>query len=884
MSIRSVFLRVSLMILVFLLGFMSCIGAIVGGAVYVYKNVSLDTFNVDTKEFLDPEAEVDLSAITLEKLVAEVQYMSTLGDKMSLNLMIDRYGFILPKDVTKYIPENLYDMPLSQLFTMDGIMEVLSTVYVGDLLQYTKSELEDGSVIWTSADGKEITGITAKLASFAVGDFVSGSFTVGNLLEEITIADVLEMSSDDALRVYLDSNGEKQLLGDKTVVVWYNNDGTRAEGVVAALAGFSVMEISNHINDLGLADIAGMEEYAGEYYNVSVENDSLGAYVLLSEGSGIIAELADLSVSELMSGNITDTLGDVQVGTVMGYTYDEENGIWTSDGNKATGIMAALADKKIGELESSVDEITIADVMGYTYDEVTGTYYDENGNKATGVIGALADKQIGELESSVDELTLSEVMGYTYDSVTDTYYDENGDKVTGVMAALADKQIGELDNSVDDITVAEAMGYTYDAASDAWIDANGEKASGVTAALADKKINELDGAVDELTIADVMNYTYDSESDAYYDENGDEASGILAALADKKINELDGAVDELVLYEVMGYTYNSETDTYYDENGDEVTGVMAALADKKVNELDGAFDELTISEIMDYTYDEATDTYYDSDNEKVSGIMSAIADKRVSELDQSVGLVKIGEIAEFTYVDGVWYEIYDAENTSNSKEASGILGAFADLTIDEMTDNNALGEKIKTLTVADALGYEYNEVDGKWYDEENEITGIMAVIADAELDSIQTTVEASTMGDILGYTYNEEENWWYDENGPVHVMMNSVANKTFSNIDSLSSDLSLADVIPAEDLNSGFLQLLDPDTKIDSLGTAVNDTFDSVTLRELMGDNDGTGVIKIEQADNLDMIIGSEWRDQPLSSAFDYIIGALISKLSGSSS
>ncbi len=1025
MSLGSVFLRVILLIMVFLLGFMCCIGAIVGAGVYVYKNVSLDTFPIDTDAFIDPDAEVDLTALSIEGLIAEFQQLSTLDAEISIDFLINRYGFIIPEEVEEYIPAALTAMPIEKLFSMEGVMEIADSVYVGRLLQFERVE---GSEItaagWVDSSGNEVVGLNAKIADYSLGQLLKGEINVDTLLNDITVADIFSMTSDDSLPVYLDTGDGKQLIEDKSVVIWYNSDGSRAEGIVSSLAGFTVMEISSEINNLQIANISGIEEYSGERYNPKLESDSEGDYILLTKADGIMAELADVTVIELTSGDISDELTDIRVGVVMGYTYDEVNDTWISDGQEATGIMAALANKKISELENSVDEITIADamsltynetenayydkdgskvtgvmaaladkqigelndavneltlsevmgytydeetdswldedgnkatgvmaaladkrideldgavdeltiaevmgytydegtdswldedgnkvtgvtaaladkrideldsatdeltiadVMGYTYDEETDSWLDEDGNKATGVMAALADKQIGELDGAVDELTIAEVMGYTYDDETDSWLDEDGNKVTGVTAALADKRIDELDSATDELTIADVMGYTYDEETDSWLDEDGNKATGVTAALADKRIDELDDAADELTIADVMGYTYDEETDTWLDENGEEATGVTAALADKKINEIDGAVDELTIAEVMGYTYDEETDSWLDEEGNEVSGVTAALADRRINELDSAIDELTLAEVMGYTYDETTKTwtdendepvtgamaalankqineldsafdeltiaevmgykanpdgdgYLDENDEPVKGIMAALADKTIGNLDTSVGAVKIGDIAGFKYVDNTWYEVYDAENQANSVPASGLLAAFADLTVDEMTDENKLTEKVQTVTVADALGYDLGN-DGKYYNNGNLVTGIMAVIAGTQLNSIEDKVNDSYMGDMLGFTYNEEDDSWYDGDEKVHVLMQAVSRTKFNNVSSLADTLTIADLIPAENRTEGLMSLVSPTTTLDEMPNEMSRILNNTTVEDLINCN-----------------------------------------------
>ena len=338
-----------------------------------------------------------------------------------------------------------------------------------------------------------------------------------------------------------------------------------------------------------------------------------------------------------------------------------------------------------------------------------------------------------------------------------------------------------------------------------------------------------------------MGYKDNPDGDGFLDENDEPVSGVLAALADNKINELDSAIDSLTIAEVMGYTYDDETETWYDEELNPVTGAMASLADKKINELDGAFDELTIAEVMGYKANPSGDGYLDENNQPVKGIMAALADKTIGNLDTSVGSVQIGDIAGFKYKDGTWYETYDAENPAASIPAKGLLAAFADLTVDEMTVESKLTQKVQTVTVADALGYELRN-DGNYYNNGVKVTGVMAVIAGTQLNSIDEKVNNSLMGEILGYTYNPVDECWYDDGVKVHVLMQAVANTKLNNVSSLTDSLTISDLVSEEDRTTGLMSLVSPDTKLDEMSDEMSRVLNTTTIGQLIT----SGAIELE--------------------------------------
>ncbi len=597
------------LLVAFILGFVSFAGALVGVGYLVYTKVSIDqleemgVIDIDTSDILSDDAEVSLTALTLQNLVSEIQHLASMKDEVSITLLTNRYGLKLNEDMESYLSQEYRDMPLVQLFSSETVDKIMDETTVGELLGYEKiknteydPENPDSppEYIWRD-NGVELAGLTAKLASYTIKDAVH--ISPDALMEDMVIADVLNLSKKENLTVYIVDNGVRTEITDiDPIVVWCDENGAPSDGIINALAGFGINDIKTELDTLRIADITGLVAYQNNWYRWKYIESELCIELTLE--SDITTELAHVTIAQVSNG---------------------------------------------------------------------------------------------ELQGEIEEVEISAFLGYTKDG--DKWLDETGTPVSGIMASIADYKVGELDTEIGNIQVGELANYTYDEGTSSWV-----------------------------------------------------------------------------------------------------------------------------------------------------------------------------EIAD----DGT------------KTPATGILAALADLTVDQMTDEEQLSTKIQTVTVADAMGY-YVDADGKVYkssENREEITGFMAVIANEEIGNIETSINDSYMGDMLGYTLGQNadgNDWWMDSNGdPVHVMMNSIANTKFENVDSLSNDLTIADVIPAENLDSGFLQLMDPATRLDEIGESVNDTFNNATLSELMGENDGSGVIQIERADELDLIIGSNWREQKLSVAFDFIVGALI--------
>lgn len=213
-----------------------------------------------------------------------------------------------------------------------------------------------------------------------------------------------------------------------------------------------------------------------------------------------------LTVGGIMTGNaytiILDAVKDVQVGEVLGYTYDETTNVWMDGETEVKGVLGKVASEKIGNLNmTTIDGWKIGEILGYTYDEATNTWKN-GGATVTGVMAKMASETIGDLdnlEATVKGWTITDVLG------AETV---NGNRV---LKIVGNTPIGELASGIDNVLVGEVMGYTYTTDSDGkrvWKD--GETAvTGVALAVADFKISEITGEalqekVDGMTVGEII--------------------------------------------------------------------------------------------------------------------------------------------------------------------------------------------------------------------------------------------------------------------------------------------------------------------------------------------------------------------------------------------
>ena len=333
---------------------------------------------------------------------------------------------------------------------------------------------------WVDAEGNAVSGIMGAFVDLSINDMKDGN-KIQDSIQHIKVADVLGLYEEDG--------------------VWYNSDGTKATGVMAALAGTEV-------------------------------------------------------------GSISTTMQQITIGEMLGL-YKDENGIWrNSNGTKASGAIVAIADANVNNLNEKLNEMTLGEFLGYVYLEADdenansgeGWYnYNETTNtytKAAGVIGALAGSNLTSLEANLKLLQVGEIAGYTQ-GADGKWYNSDNTEATGILAELSNLTVDELTNesaltdAIRNVTLAEALGYTPvyakdangdyvidengDKAVDHWLDSNNNKITGIMAALAGKPINDMGSAVDTLTLDQIF---------------GGDKTGLLSIIpGDTPISQIDGAID-----------------------------------------------------------------------------------------------------------------------------------------------------------------------------------------------------------------------------------------------------------------------------------------------------------------------------------------------------
>ena len=927
-------------ILTFVLGFFSCVGAIVGVGLYAYTSISIDTIRgfgveISTEEFLDPDAEVPLDTMTLQKLVEEIQYLSSIGETATLNMLIDRYGIKLPADIEQFIPDSIRNIALSSLFSEDGINAILAETEVDFIFAFVPEGIISEQAI-EALSGKTLDYVVAMDLGYLLDGVLLG-YVTGVTYEkndageyEIVYADpnaptTIELLAAVDLGALLTSitSGDTNTF---EVVRNYVGD-VMVESLVASFnIDLSTFPIPGLFADKTVADLIKLDEKNGEYsldimallnermlgeildytYNADddkwYDDDGVAVDALFNAVCSVSCdELLDPGVvsetgeSRTQIDVIFDALGDLMLGHLMDYEYGDPDGSgedswYKNHGDDVTFPESAeksFLDIKISSLLGD-DPVTdafgtlyVGDLMGYAQ-EINPNYDPADPDSAEYIWLDLDGKEIGTLYAKLADYTVSELMdgGFEADDLMD------GLVIADVLELDALENLPVYISESGNLNLAE----DFDGEITVWVDKDGVPANNMMNAIAALSISDVGDEMNSITLGDICGVVeYENK---WYSWEYDNANGrIVLTLDDSLItdlahisieqfanNDFEDEIQSIKIGRFIGYTLGDDG-KWYDEGVIVDGGIISAFTDltlddlKNENTVQDAVQGIAVSEVLGFTYNEESGIWTDDSGNEVTGVMREIADCSVGELNNKVQSMQIGDIAGFTKIGEKWFD-------SDNEEATGILGVLADLTINEVTDEDVIADKILTITVADIFGYT-KDGDG-WLDNGSKVHGVMAVIAGAEVGKIQETLDVTKMGYILGYEYDNDG--WIDPNTNERVdgLMSAVSDTTFDDLDNLYTKLRISDIIPEEELENGFLSIIPKDTTLNNVGDAINSTFNNTSISELIE----KGIVNLDAGtcSKLDAVcaghIGEEgrekaWDEYALPDAIQHIVDDL---------
>ena len=416
-----------------------------------------------------------------------------------------------------------------------------------------------------------------------------------------------------------------------------------------------------------------------------------------------------------------------------------------------------------------------------------------------------------------------------------------------------------------------------------WMTKDGTKITGIEEIIANFSINDFvsgnintDTLFDEISIGDVLGYTQDGED--WFDKDGKKVTGVIGAFAGSTIHSVGSDIDNIMIGEILGYEKN-EADEWCKRNSEtdeleKVTGVMAVFADSKINEIGNEIEDAKLGELLGYELGE-DDKWYKRNSEtdeleKVTGVMAVFADSNINGIGDKIETAELGELLGYEKgEDEKWYKTNS--ETNEREKITGVMAVFSDCNI------NGIGDKLEDAQLGELLGYEL--IDNIWYkyeidsdtkeEKQVKVTGAMAVFADSNINSVGDEIEKTEVGKLLGYELIKGV--WYepadklDEDGnrvPVSGFMSKISASTINNMGGVFDTLVIGDVVKEEDREKGIFSIIGPDTKIDQIGSAVNDSITNSPLQFFMNDGlvsfDDLQMEQLDKACKKANVIGTE--------------------------
>jgi len=342
----------------------------------------------------------------------------------------------------------LAEMPLGEInaATIDGIV-------LGTALGYEQRDTDaDGTPdTWYDKNGNKVEGIIGEMADLKIGE-LSDNGLVSEKINAVKVSEILDYTYDTT---------------DKR---WEHPNGTPASGVIAHMLDIDVTigGMEGAIDDMQLGYALGLHQKDGEWLDGN-DQPPTGVFAGLADIhlSNASTEIRSLQIGRLMGYTGKDTDEDGKIDT---WYYDNDD----TTNDPVTGLTKSFAGLLVTELgdeskiASAMQSAKLGDSLGFK--NVDGTWYKTKldadnhtvadlENPVTGLIGALADKEIGDIESEVQSVAIGDMLDYTL--VGSTWYEEytdNGDPTDdkpakGVLAVLADSNLSNLSTNLNGLKV-----------------------------------------------------------------------------------------------------------------------------------------------------------------------------------------------------------------------------------------------------------------------------------------------------------------------------------------------------------------------------------------------------------------------------------------------
>ncbi|MDD7700349.1 MAG: hypothetical protein PT951_02300 [Eubacteriales bacterium] len=895
---RHIFRRILCFLLALLLGYLLAFATLFGAGYYAATRLTLSDLQKrgvakEASNYLTDEGEVDLTHTTVVGLVKELNTIRLNLSEFTTRQLMERYGLVLPENISKLLPEDLMEVPLSELFSDKAGDTVTNKLTLSYFYQF----LPEGFLSQKAR---------AVLAGRPLSLLISGNFE--ELLSGVQLGYVTGVTYDGDAVVFQNPAAPtvQELLAPL--------DLGKAAGALLKNGDFLCL-IATDLGSESVSHLLGGLA-SGELLLTMCEGKTLSDVILPGKNGRY-----GISFPALSAG--------VSFGTVMG--YKQVDGVWyqtyAGSDNPAnvplSAMLRAVAEIELSavmnnefDLNTAFADLYFGDLQsGYVRGEAlsddpegaAGFYWSENGVPVNAVKEKLAnirlaDAMNGKLDvmGTLEGLTLGEAMGYTKGEQTaaadpadpDSYpkyaFTKPGaaegsvEPVIGAALELASIPMtklleGKTDMSglVTSLTICDAMNYKqvdgiYYSTYVGPDDPGNVKVTGILAVLAPKKIKEIDNAfINSVEVGEILGYT---KTDGKWYKDGAKVTGVTVSLSDLTVGSLSDSaavsakLREVTLCDALGYRY-FENDGWYqtdgagNKTGTAAGGLLSSLMEKKVGTLESDLNAMELGTVFGYT--KAEGVWRDKNGNEPTGIGAALADTHVKDVESEMNAMSVGRLMGYTLSEGIWYT-----DKNCTVPATGLTLSFASLTVSELNDGQKLSATIRKVKLSDAMGY--RKTGAGYTDEEgNAVGGLVGALCDKEIGDIRQSVEEMPFGNVLNYT--QKTDGWYDAGGQKATGL--IAALCDTGVKNLPDTLQRLTLGQAFSERTGVLSMLPADTKLTELDSAMQSWFESATV----GDFLTAGVVSVDatQAAGLDARIPG-WREMAFAGFFGALIDAAL--------
>ncbi len=700
-----------------------------------------------------------------------------------------------------------------------------SGMYIGDIMNYTKQ-----GDSWYNGDNK-VNATTSVIADIKISDIVGGNFNLSNTFDGLFIGDLLSYNFDEATSIWTKEGGGALSAMEEAM----------AKISVSSLTGGG-FDINSVFNDLKVGDLMGYKfnETESKWYNGLNPIDTL------------MSTFADVLVSDMLNGSfdVMNTVGDLKVGELLGFTLNTATLQWEKGTNIITdSVINTVYSYKINEMDTvDLNGIVgyIGSLMGFVRKNIDGSEYTlliENVYEKGGLYAIKDGEVFYEAKLTCTNTDVAHI--HNKDCYLFVWYSDNtfASPVAARENNMANLIASDLtsgfniDKILNGLKLGDILGYEY--ITDAWYNGN-VLADDLTQKICNMEFNELKDGFDVMSIfgdtklGTLMGYTFNTDENRWY-HDGTAVDTIKQKLAEKTLSEIQSGFDIISIFgdtklgELMGYTLEGEI--WYN-NSIAVDTLTQAMANQTLTSLQDGFDINTIfgvnkvGDLLGYTFDDLTGKWQGS-NGAVDPISQNLCSKLVSEItggglnmNDLINGVKLGDIITI-----------DANSPA-------ILKELAD------TNVNEIGTKMNLIYLGDLQNYERKEIsDISTYDTivvEDKIlsdgTNYIKIDNGAWYEAVVTCAQTHIHDNENCFDFV----WYTDDTfaSKVTGIQKVIVNMTIANIDVVNivdkiNDMPFNELFTG-DTTTGALSLIPAGTTIRNLPTALSEAVNNSTIEKLM--------------------------------------------------